>query len=544
MIGTLGKALIRGVQSEYVLACIKHYAFNSMENSRFQVSIDCDKRTEREVFLAHFKDCVDEGAAAVMTAFNQYQGNYCGHSQYLLRRILKKEWGFDGIVISDFFWGIKDTVKAAKAGVDVEMCHTYCYGKKLIRAVQTGRVKEEMIDDAALRITRTLVSFEKEYEKSGKNYGEEIIGCKAHAKLALRAAQEGITLIKNERQVLPLSKKLKKVAIIGSLAAEMNLGDEGSSRVFPGHVVTLLEGIIGSVGETEVVYYRGENLEHVIELAAESDAIIFTVGLNYLDEGEYNPMKEINIYRDGGRTRGGDRKSLSLHAEDIELLNVAGGINPASVVVLIGGGTILISDWEEKIPAILYAYYPGQEGGTALGQILFGDISPSGKLPFVIPEKETDLPEINWKSKRQWYGYYHGYTYLEKNGIRPYRPFGFGMSYTSFRLEDARFNVRSKGVAAQVSVKNIGDMPGAEVVQMYAGFSNSTIERPVKVLCGFQRVHLYPGETKRVEVFCPEEKLKFYNEKTEEFELEHMEYEFYIGTSSDEKDLCPGSLIL
>lgn len=530
LLGAMGSALIQGVQDEYVIACVKHYAFNSMENSRFKVSIDCGVRTEREVFLRHFKECIDSGAAAVMSAYNKYRGILCGHSEYLLRRVLKGEWQFDGFVISDFFWGISDTERAVTGGCDVEMCHTSVYGKQLLDAVRSGRVDESLIDEAAMRIVRTMVAFDREFSCSGQKAGEEVIGCRQHAKLALRAAQEGITLIKNENHVLPLSRNMKRIAVIGKLAAEENTGDRGSSRVYPEHVITPLEGIVKKVPGSEVVYYDGDDPEHMKRLAAGADAVIFIVGLNHRDEGEYKQP-------DPDGTRGGDRESLRLHRSEVEMLEKVGDINPVSAVVVMGGGTVLISEWEQKISAILFTYYPGQEGGTALAQILFGEVNPSGKLPFTLPAEEFDLPCVDWDAAEQHYGYYCGYRRLDKLGIEPFRPFGYGLSYTEFTLSEPEAIWDKGRLSSFVTVKNTGTAAGTEVVQMYAGFSRSALDRPVKILCGFQRVRLKPDEEKRVRISCPGDRLKYYDVHSQKFVLERMETDVYIGTSASEKDL-------
>lgn len=543
--GTLGAALVRGVQDEYVIACLKHYAFNSMEDNRFHVSISCEPEAEREVFLPHFKDCIDAGAAAVMTAFNQYRGVLCGHSEYLIRQVLKNEWDFDGFVISDFFWGISDTVKAADAGMDIEMCHTRYYGKQLVKAVRHGLVKEACIDEAAVRIIRTLIAFEREYAKSGRVCTEEVLGCQEHAELALRAASEGITLIKNDNNTLPLSKRTGKIAVIGHLAIIENTGDTGSSQVYPDHVVTILDGIINAAPDSQIIYYDGSDLNHMKRLARDVDAVIFAVGLDYRDEGEYDPIKETTLYN---KAKGGDRKNLGLHPQEVEMLNTAGTVNPVSIAVLMGGSSITLTEWEKSIPAILYAYYPGQEGGTAVGHAVFGDINPSGKLPFVLPASENDLPDICWDADKWHYGNYHGYRYLEKMGTKPFRPYGFGMSYTTFEVTKACFKIAADGltdgITASVRVKNTGSVPGTEVIQLYVGFSNSKRDRPVKTLCGFQRVTLKPQKSKKVTIFCPLDKLKYYDPADQSFKLEHMEYEVYIGTSSQAEDLLRGSIMI
>lgn len=540
-IGQMGSALVRGVQSEHVMACVKHFAFNSMEISRFKCSVDCDRRTEREVYLPHFKDCVDAGAASVMSAYNKYKGVHCGHSDYLLRKVLKEEWDFDGFVMSDFGLGIRDTVEAANGSQDMEMCWKVHFGDKLVQAVRDGLVPERRIDEAALRIVRTILAFEDAYKESGKNYGKEVLGCREHIELALRSAREGITLIKNDGDVLPLDrKKIKKLAVIGKLAAKENTGDHGSSRVYPEYVVTPLQGLKKAAPDVEIIYCDGSDVEAAKKAAAESDAVVFVVGFDHFDEGEF--IEHAGSGAGDFDSMGGDRKdSLGLHKDEIELINAVGPVNGNSAAVLIGGNMIMITEWMDRVSSILMAYYPGQEGGTAIAEILFGDVNPSGKLPFVLPVREEDLPRVEWDTTNQWYEYYHGYAKLEKEGVAPLRPYGFGMSYTSFEISDAGFEVRDGRLIGSCSIKNTGKREGTEVVQLYVGFGSSAVDRPKKLLRGFKRISLSPGESARVEISCPLEKLMWYNPKTAAFELEHMTYEAYIGTSSSERDLLAGS---
>lgn len=539
-LGQMGSALVRGVQEENVMACVKHYAFNSMEISRFKVSVDCDKRTEREVYLPHFKDCVDAGAASIMSSYNLYKGMHCGHSDYLLNQVLKEEWDFDGFVMSDFIWGVRDTAEAANGGQDMEMCCTQFFGEKLVDAVRRGDVPEEKINQAALRIVRTILAFT---EADDKVYDESVIGCKEHVELALEAARKGITLIQNNNKVLPVSKeKAERIAVFGKLANKANIGDHGSSRVFPKYVVTPLQGIAKVSKDTEVVFYDGTDLEHAKRLAAEADYSLFVVGFDHDDEGEYVSESQTDAYTG---SIGGDRKdSLGLHQDEIELIQAVGPANKNSIAVLIGGNMIMMDEWKDCVSSIMMAYYPGMEGGTAIAEIIFGEVNPSGKLPYVVPVKESDLPEVNWDTESQYYNYYHGYAKLEKEGILPSVPYGFGLSYTTFKVSDAAFSADGDDVTASCKVKNTGDMDGAEVVQMYIGFKNSSIDRPVKLLRGFQRVELKQGEEKQVTIKAPVEKLKWFNEEKNAWELEHMEYEVYIGTSSAGKDLLEGKVTL
>ena len=530
-LGQMGSAVIRGVQKHNVMACIKHFAFNSMENSRFKVSVEADRRTEREVFVSHFKECIDNGAAAVMSAYNMYKSKYCGHNEYLLKQVLKKEWDFDGFVISDFVWGVRDTVEAANAGLDVEMCNTKFYGEPLVQAVKNGEVDESDIDEAALRIVRTVLAFSE--SEDIEEYPKNLIGCREHIELAREAAEKSMTLIQNREGTLPFSKdKVKHLAVIGKLGNTKNTGDHGSSQVFPKYVVTPLDGIKALLPDIKIVYEDGHDPIAAARLAATADAAVIFSGYNFNDDGEFVVDTD-----DEKMSVGGDRKKpLGLNPEDIELIKTVGAANTNTAVVLIGGSMILIDEWKDAIPSILMAYYPGMEGGNAIAKTLFGDVNPGGKLPFVIPINESDVAQVDWDATTVTYGYYHGYTKLDKEKRRPCVPYGFGLSYTTFEITSPEVKVSEKDVKMRCILKNTGKVPGDEVVQLYIGFGQSAVDRPVKQLCGFKRETLSPGEIKTVEISCPIEKLQWYNQNTGSWELEHMEYEAYIGNSSDEKD--------
>jgi len=538
-LGEMGSAMVKGVQKKNVMACIKHFAFNQMEISRLEVDIECDKRTEREVFLPHFKKCIDNGASVVMSAYNLYQGTHCGHSDYLLNKVLKEEWGFDGFIISDFTYGVRDTVEAANGGQNIEMSFCNHFGEKLLEAVKNGQVPESRIDDAALRIIRTILSFT---DTENQNYGEEILANQDHIQLALQCAREGIVLIQNHNQVLP-AKKQGKIVVLGKLGEKELTGDHGSSWVFPPYIVTPIQGLNACAPDAEIVYYNGENLEHAKELARLADLVVFIVGYDYKDEGEYISADQVSV--DGyAEACGGDRYDLGLHEAEKRLIKEVAPENENSVVVLIGGNMIMIDEWKEDVSSILMGFYPGMEGGTALAELIFGDVNPSGKLPFVIPKDEKDLPQVEWRTTKQHYNYYHGYAKLEKEGKMESVPFGYGLSYTTFSLSNPHFSTNGNYVKASCEICNTGNREGTEVVQMYVGFCNSKVDRPVKVLRGFQRVSLLSGEKRCVEIMCHTDELCWYNERNELMELEHMEYEVYIGTSSYSKDLLKGKISL
>ncbi|MDO4283947.1 MAG: glycoside hydrolase family 3 C-terminal domain-containing protein [Eubacteriales bacterium] len=530
-IGQMGAALVRGVQDEDVMACVKHYAFNDMENARFKCSVTCDQRTEQEIYLPHFKDCVDAGAASIMSSYNRYNGVHCGHHNYLLNQVLKKEWDFDGFVMSDFCWGVRDTVEAANGGQDMEMMWTQQFGDRLVRAVQDGFVPQEKIDEAALRIVRTILAFDRGH----KEYDMSVVGCKEHIALAKEAARKGITLIKNEG-VLPFDRgNVRKLALIGKLANKANIGDHGSSWVRPAYVVTPEEGLRRANEDCEVIWNDGSDLESARALAQEADAVVFVVGYNHDDEGEFVSAEQASNYTGA---MGGDRKeSLGLHEDEIALIREIGPVNEKSAVVLIGGNMIMMTEWYESVGAVLMAYYPGMEGGSAIAEILYGDVNPSGKLPYVVPYKESDLPYVDWEATDQYYEYYHGYTRLEKNGIEPLVPYGFGLSYTTFAISDPQAEPDGDVLRVRAKVCNTGEREGDEVVQVYIGFENSAVDRPRKQLRGFRRVSLQPGEEKTVEIEVPLEKLKYYDPTHRVWRLEQMEYTVYVGSSAAADDL-------
>lgn len=537
-IGKMGAALVRGVQDEDVMACVKHYAFNDMENARFKCSVTCDQRTEKEVYLPHFKDCIDAGAASVMSSYNRYNGVHCGHHNYLLNQVLKKEWDFDGFIMSDFCWGVRDTVEAANGGQDMEMMWTQWFGDRLVKAVEDGFVPMEKIDQAALRIVRTILAFDRDH----KEYDMSVVGCAEHIAVAKEAAEKGITLIKNEG-VLPIEKEsVKTIAMIGKLADAANIGDHGSSWVRPPYTVTPLEGMKKQYKDAEIIYNDGSNIKSAAELARQADAVIFVVGYDHNDEGEFVSENEVDNYTGA---QGGDRKNgLGLHEDEVNLIKQVGPLNFNSTVVLIGGNMIMMTEWYDCVNAVIMAYYPGMEGGSALAEIISGEVNPSGKLPYVIPYKESDLPYVNWEATDQYYEYYQGYTRLEKNGVKSLVPYGFGLSYTTFKITDLSAEVTADEVIVTAKVNNTGNIDGEEVVQVYVGFEHSAVDRPVKQLRGFQRVRVKAAGQKEVKISIPLEKLKWYDPTCRKWKLEHMEYTIYVGNSSANEDLTSVNILL
>ncbi len=569
LVGEMGAQLVQGVQKHNVMACVKHYAVNNMENRRFYVDVDCSERTLREVYLPHFKKCVDRGCASLMGAYNRFRGDQASESNYLLNKILREEWGFEGFTITDFIFALRDGVKAIKAGMDMEMPIPVHFGLELKKAVEEGQLDETVIDQAVLRVIKTQLTFEN--SEDPMTYNKSIVACEEHIELAKKAAEESVVMIKNTDSVLPLSKEIKKILVVGHLANEANTGDHGSSNVYPEKVVTILDGIRDAIGdEAEIIYLDENELEKIEKCAPDCDAVVVVAGNDYNDEGEYvMPDNDIdsnalmaqgfrnngnrfiaNIMEkasggsnasytsDDGKPVGGDRKSLSLREAEINAIKTAGAANKNTIVVLVCGSMILTNEWEDSVSSILYGWYSGMEGGHAIASILFGDVNPSGKLPFSIPAQEDHLSNVDFFNANEiYYEFDHGYRKLDRDGHKPAYPFGYGISYTEFLYGEPSVEVEDDKVIVKTSVQNIGNCDGTEIVQVYLAVPDSRVERHVKELKGFCRVELHKGQEKEITVEVPFEELKYYDEEAQKWILEETEYEFLIGPNSDEKNL-------
>jgi beta-glucosidase len=472
-----------------------------------------------------------------MGAYNRFRGDQCCESPYLLTSVLKEDWGFQGFTISDFMWGIRDTEKAAAAGLDIEMPAAQDYGKKLLKAVEEGSVAEEFIDESAFRVARTILKFETAPDPL-PDYPEQLIGSQEHINLALEAAEKSMVLMQNNHQVLPFDPQgVSEVLVLGTLANEENIGDHGSSQVIPEYVVTPLEGLQELYGDQiSFIYDTGDDLDKVKGMASSADAVIFVVGYTHSDEGEY-----ISNF---GNEVGGDRVSLRLHDNESRLLREVGPLNEHSVAVLIGGSAILVEEWKNQVNGIIHAFYPGMEGGTAIAETIFGKVNPGGKLPFTVASNEDHYPGFDRLAEEVTYDRYHGYIKLDHEGHHAAYPFGFGLSYTTFSHDSAVVHVMDSIVEVSVKVTNTGNRSGDQVVQLYIGYDGSAVEREHKLLKGFQRISLDPGETANVTLICPFTQLSWYNPASDQWELEKMEYQAYIGSSSDEKDLIKTTFII
>ncbi len=556
-LGEFGAALVRGVQ-KHVMACAKHYALNSMENGRHSVDVTIAPRPLHEIYLRHFQRAVEEGVASIMSAYNSVNGEWCGQNYVLLTKILKQQWGFQGFVMTDFMYGMRDSKKAALAGQDVEMPFAMIHKQHLKSLVEQGEVPLERIDDAALRVLRQQIRFAQ--GRDPREYSLDAVGAEAHRKLAREAAEKAIVLLKNEGALLPL-KKVKKLAVIGKLAAVPNTGDSGSSNTRPPYVITPLQGLQEALkGQAEILYDDGSDPARSAQAAREAEAAVVVAGYTHQDEGEYSSpdsmaelsknypsptpeemsiaqamMANFSAMSSDTMPPGGDRKLLTLHPEDEALIQAVAASNPRTVVAMMGGSAIITENWRGRVPAILMLWYPGMEGGHAFADILLGKVNPSGKLPCVFAARSEDLPYYDMNAKAITYDLWHGYRKLERDGAVPAFPFGFGLSYTTFALDHLRLSDTSPGahdtLTAALDVTNCGPVAGDTVVQIYVTVPTSRVERAPKELKAFRRVGLKPGETKTVQVDIPVKNFAYYDEQSG-WTVEPTRYTLIVGQHS------------
>jgi beta-glucosidase len=478
----------------------------------------------------------------------------------LLTEILKKQWGFQGFVMTDFIYGMRDSKKAALAGQDIEMPFDMIHRRHLKGLVERGEVPVERIDDAALRVLRQQIRFAQ--GRDPREYSLDVVGSEAHRKIAREAAEKAIVLLKNEDALLPL-KGVEKLAVIGKLAAMPNTGDGGSSNTRPPYVVTPLQGLQEALeGQAEIVYDDGSDPARAAQVAGEADVVVLVVGYTHLDEGEYvspdtmpelsknfppptpeeMPIAQAMMANMGAANSvpnamppGGDRKLLTLHPDEEALIQAVVASNPRTVVAMMGGSAIITENWREQVPAILMLWYPGMEGGHAFADILLGKVNPSGKLPCVFAARSEDLPYYDINAKAITYDLWHGYRKLERDGVAPAFPFGFGLSYTAFKFEHLRLSEALLGVhdtlTATLEVTNSGPVAGDTVLQAYVAVPTSRVERAPKELKAFRRVRLQPGETRTVQVDIPVKDLAYYDEQSG-WTVEPANYTLIVGQHS------------
>jgi beta-glucosidase len=678
--GRIGAAWVKGVQSRHVGTSLKHYACNNQEIERNRGDSQVDERTLREIYLPAFEMVVKEAQPwTVMCSYNRVNGIYASEHNYLQNDILKGEWGFDGVVVSD--WGANHTtVESVKGGLDIEMPGpTRYYGDLLVAAVRNWQVDESVVDEAARRILRMIVRSGKLDDPSSLPSGA--VNTPEHQALARELAEESIVLLKNENQVLPLSKdEITSIAVIGPNAAEARIGGGGSSYLEPPYRVSPLEALRAKLGDAiDVGYEQGcDNYvqppllktEYVVPAKGEGNGLwgeyfdnielsgepvtgtvepkldhrwfhspegiseekfsarwtgtltvpdtgrylfqLVTTGTGrvYLDgellfettpeqtlpdrpakvasthvelDGEQaydlrveyielaqtrfrhvslafvaapRPEEDDRIERavelakrsdvaivlagmpQGFESEGRDRPHMDLPGRQAELIKAVAEANPNTVVVLNCGAPVAM-DWIDDVPAVVEAFYPGQEGGNAIANVLLGEVNPSGKLSVSFPKRYEDNPTfINYpgtKEVRYGENIFVGYRYYDIKNVEPLFPFGFGLSYTTFEYSHIQVDESVKmgePVNASITVKNTGDRAGKEVVQLYVHDKESALIRPPKELKGFEKVSLEPGESLRVDFVLDQRALSFYDPYQKCWVAEPGEFEVLIGSSS------------
>jgi beta-glucosidase len=516
--GKMAAGYIKGIQSQGVSACPKHFAANSQELRRMASDSVMDERTLREIYLTGFEIAVKEAKPkSIMSSYNRVNGVYANENPHLLQEILRDEWGFDGFVVSD--WGASnDHVKGVASGSHLEMPTTGGDSdEELIAAVGSGEISEAIVDKRVEELLNIIFDVNKTVAaKKGKPFDTE-----KHHKIAQRAAEESIVLLKNENNILPL-KNNAKVAIIGEFAKNPRYQGAGSSVVNP----TKLDSTMDVVGEYPLNlagYAAGyprtgaadAKLENeAMELAGRADIVLLYIGLDEISESE-----------------GLDRQVMKLPDSQIQLLHKLSSINPHIVAVLSGGSSIEMP-WIKECEAVIHGYLSGQAGAGAMLKALTGQINPSGKLNETYPFQYEDMPSAPYfpsKERNAEYreGLYIGYRYFETASVTVRFPFGYGMSYTTFEYSD--INATDKEVV--FTLKNTGNMDGAEVAQVYVSGQSDKVYRPAKELKGFAKVFLKAGESRTVTIPLDDKAFRYFNTKTNHFEVETGDYKILVGAS-------------
>lgn len=537
-LGAMGAALGVGLQTHNVCATVKHFALNSMENARFTVDVRIDERTLHEIYLPHFKACLDAGVASVMSAYNRMNGEYCGQHRALLTDILRGEWGFRGFVHSDWVMGVYQPYGAA-AGLDVENPEPRVWGDKLVAAVEAGHLEPAVIDTACRRILRTLYRFACAEDPLPAYDPAALVACEAHVALAREAAEKAAVLLENDG-TLPLDPaRLGKVAVLGRLARLANTGDNGSSRVRAPHVVTALDGIAAHLGAERVLTGDEDDLAAARAAAEAADAVIVIAGTTAEDEGEFIPG-DLTLGQDGAGRRaiGGDRLDLGLRPDQVALIEAAAASGKPLVVVIVAGSAILVESWRNRANAVLQSFYAGMKGGTALARLLFGAVSPSGRLPFTVARDPAHYPHFDRDAARIDYGYWHGYAKFEAEGLSPRYAFGHGLSYTRFGYRALAARRTATAIELSVAVRNEGAAAADEVVLAFVGFPGTVRPRAAKSLKAFARVTLAPGETRVARMAIPLDDLRYRDPATHGWKLEPGIHRVIVGRSAAEELLA------
>ena len=554
---------VQEVQKNGVATCVKHFCLNNEETWRHQTDVEVSDRALYEIYLPAFKAAVQEGGSwTIMGSYNLYRGQHVCHNKRLLCDILKGEWGFDGAVISDW-GGVHDTDEAIHNGMDLEFgtwtdgltmgrtnsYDSYFLANPYLEQLRSGKVGEEELNDKCRRVLRTMMHTSM---REGKPLGSR--NSPEHYAAARTIGANGIVLLKNEGGLLPVRPEVKKIAVVGENAVKLMTVGGGSSSLKVQREVRLLEGLRERAGgNVEISFSRGyiggkarkqdglmiealadgrsaeELREEAVMQASGADLVIFIGGLN----------------KDGNQDcEGKDRLGMALPYGQDELISALTEANPNLVVALVSGNAVEMP-WVDSVPAILQTWYLGSEAGHSFADVVFGDVNPSGKLPFTFPVKLEDSPaHFNGKEfpnpGKNVYeeGIYVGYRWFENRNIKPLFAFGHGLSYTSFEYSDASISrksmSRSGSVEVSVKVRNTGNRDGAEVVQLYISDSECSVDRPEKELKDFAKVFLKAGQSTTVKFRISEDQLKYFDEAAHEWVAESGEFTAHVAAASDD----------
>ncbi|MBN2167275.1 MAG: glycoside hydrolase family 3 C-terminal domain-containing protein [Marinilabiliaceae bacterium] len=546
---------VKGVQSEDVAACVKHFAVNNQETNRGSVDVSISERALREIYLPGFKAAVVKGQCfTVMGAYNRLRGDYLCENDYMLNHILKKEWGFNGAVVSD--WGaVHSTVKAANSGLDVEMGtdvrdYNHCFfADPLYEAVVNGKVKESVVDEKVRRVLRVVYGIKKNMNNRSKG----AINTPEHSKIVYNAACEAVVLLKNENKILPVDvSKTKSIAVIGDNSTR-TFGSGGfGAGVKSQYEITPLMAIKNKLGKNNEIsyaqgyrekYVRGKNddvtygriidysvdemlIKEAVEIARKSDYALIFAGANRHTESEAV-----------------DREDMRLPFAQETLIKEVASVNPRTIVILTVGTPYDIKTISKMVPSLLISWFMGAEAGNAICDLLTGKVNPSGKLPFTIPARLEDSPAhalgaypgsdrlVEYKED-----IFVGYRWFDKQVIDPLYCFGYGLSYTSFDVSDVKLEKKDltpeDTLSLRIKISNVGDYDGAEVLQVYYKVNKSKIERSIKELCAFKKVFIPSGHIEDVEFRIPVNELSFFNHYTNKWEVEKGQYNLLVSNSS------------
>lgn len=562
MNSVLAVAYIKGLQSRDVACSVKHFAVNNQETNRTTVDVECSERALREIYLPAFKAAVQEGGAlTVMAAYNKFRGEFCAENNYLVRKILRNEWGFDGVYVTD--WGAAhSTVPSMEAGLDLEMgtlidkYEDWYYANPLIEAVKSGKVPMSLVDEKVGDVLRVMIKTNVLDPK--KRFGPGFMNTKEHQQATYDAAAEAIVLLKNQNNLLPLDfSSIKSLAVIGDNATRKHSNGGLSSEIKAVYEVTPLGALRAKWGDKVDIrfaqgyeklstFVEGSNngqssgtfssktqesdalLKEAVEVARTSDVALLVCGLNH----DYD-------------TESFDRLNMDIPYGQVELIQEVVKANPRTIVVMIAGSPLNMAAVDICSPAIVWAWFNGMEGGNALVDVLSGKVNPSGKMPFTTPVSLDQSPAHalgNFPGRDLKVNYEEdilvGYRWFDTKGLPVVYPFGYGLSYTTFDYSnlntDKETYDQADTIQATFTLTNTGDREGAEVAQLYVSDPVCSVMRPVKELKGFKKVFLKPGESRRITLDIPVSSLAFYSEAQSQFVVEPGEFILQLGASASD----------